>query len=62
MPEIDGFKITYVKGINLFKNIPIIFITAIYDKNEYKSKGYELGAIDYITENLSFQTFIFKLY
>lgn len=32
------------------KNIPIIFITGIYDKNEYQKKGYELGAVEYISK------------
>ena len=62
MPEIDGFEfITYVKGIESLKNIPIIFITAIYDKNEYKSKGYELGAIDYITKPIDSKLLYLKL-
>ena len=62
MPEIDGFEfITYVKGIESLKNIPIIFITAIYDKNEYKSKGYELGSIDYITKPIDSKLLYLKL-
>ena len=51
MPEVDGFEFAnYLKGIDKLRSIPIIFITAIYDNNEYKTKGYDLGAIDYITK------------
>ena len=51
MPEIDGFEFAeYLKGIDKTKDIPIIFITGIYDKDEYKTKGYEIGAVEYITK------------
>ncbi len=51
MPEIDGFEFAqYLKDIESTKNIPIIFITGIYDKDEYKSKGYGIGGIEYITK------------
>lgn len=51
MPEVDGFEFAnYLKGIDKLRSIPIIFITAIYDNNEYKTKGYDLSAIDYITK------------
>ena len=62
MPEIDGFEFAnYIKGIETLKNIPLIFLTAIYDKNEYKSKGYELGAIDYITKPIDSKLLYLKL-
>ena len=51
MPEIDGFEFAeYVKGLEKTKDIPIIFITGIYDKSEYQQKGFDLGAIEYITK------------
>ena len=51
MPEIDGFEfVDYLKNIERTKNIPVIFITGIYDKDEYKTKGYNLGAVEYITK------------
>jgi len=51
MPEIDGFQFAeYLKGVDKTKNIPIIFITGIYDKDEYKKHGYDLGAIEYISK------------
>ena len=51
MPEIDGFEfIEYLKNIDRTKNIPVIFITGIYDKDEYQTRGYNLGAVEYITK------------
>ncbi len=54
MPDVDGFEfIEYIKNIEKTKDIPTIFITGIYDKDEYKSKGYNLGAIEYITKPIN---------
>lgn len=51
MPDIDGFEFAeYLKGIDETKNIPIIFITGIYDNHEYKQRGYNIGAIEYISK------------
>ena len=51
MPEIDGFEfVEYLKNIERTKNIPVIFITGMYDKDEFKTKGYSLGAVEYITK------------
>ncbi|MCK5717925.1 MAG: hybrid sensor histidine kinase/response regulator, partial [Thiomargarita sp.] len=40
------------------KHIPIIFLTAAYKSEEFKKKGYELGAIDYLTKPIETYTFI----
>lgn len=51
MPDINGFEfVEYIKGIDRLKNIPIIFITAVYNNLEFQKKGYNIGAIDYITK------------
>lgn len=51
MPEIDGFQFAeYVKGVEKTKDIPIIFITGIYDKDEYQKRGFDLGAVEYISK------------
>lgn len=51
MPQVDGFQFAqYIKTLDETKNIPIIFITGIYDKDEYKKRGYNLGAIEYISK------------
>lgn len=51
MPDVDGFQfVDYIKGIEKTKDIPVIFITGIYDKDSYQKKGYDLGVIEYISK------------
>ncbi|MCP3899930.1 MAG: response regulator [Desulfobacteraceae bacterium] len=50
MPEIDGFTACSILKKNVkWCEIPIIFITALSDTID-KVKGFELGAVDYITK------------
>ncbi len=50
MPEVDGFAVCRTLKRNRFTaDIPIIFITAM-DAPEHKTKGFEMGAVDYITK------------
>ena len=51
MPEIDGFQFAkYLKKSDNNQNIPIIFITGIYDTDVYMKEAYSIGGIDYITK------------
>ena len=62
MPDIDGFEFAeYLKGIEKTRDIPVIFITGIYDTEEYQQKGYDLGAIEYITKPINNALFTSKL-
>lgn len=62
MPDIDGFEFAqYLKDIESTKDIPIIFITGIYDNDEYKSKGYDIGGIEYITKPIDNELLTSKL-
>ena len=62
MPDIDGFEFAqYLKELENTRDIPIVFITGIYDKDEYKNKGYDLGAVDYITKPIDDELFYSKL-
>ncbi len=50
MPEMDGFEVcTRLKADSGTAGIPIIFITAMTETGN-KTKGFELGAVDYITK------------
>ncbi|MCP4349710.1 MAG: response regulator [Desulfobacterales bacterium] len=50
MPEMDGYEVcTRLKTAPGTKDITIIFITAM-DEVEYKTRGFEVGAVDYITK------------
>ena len=50
MPEIDGFEVcARIKAEPRLKDVEIIFITALSDAR-YIAKGFESGAVDYITK------------
>jgi DNA-binding response OmpR family regulator len=52
MPGIDGFETCRrLKADPATEAIPIIFLTALAD-TEHKVKGFQLGAVDYITKPL----------
>ncbi|MCP4752890.1 MAG: response regulator [Proteobacteria bacterium] len=54
MPGMDGYKVCgRLKDDARTKNIPVIFITS-KSKDEDEAKGFELGAVDYITKPFSF--------
>ena len=62
MPDIDGFEFAqYLKDIESTKDIPVIFITGIYEKDEYKNKGYNIAGIEYITKPIDNKLLISKL-
>lgn len=53
MPEMDGYQVCQkLKNNELTSNIPIIFITAKKTIQD-EEKGFELGAVDYITKPIS---------
>lgn len=50
MPELDGFEVCRrLKASPETAGIPVIFITAL-DRPEDKTRGFEFGAVDYITK------------
>ena len=53
MPEMDGYAVCTRLKRNLHtKNIPVIFVTAM-DEVTDEARGFELGAVDYITKPIS---------
>ena len=51
MPGMDGFEVAEaLSGSSRTKDIPVIFLSAINKEKKYISKGYETGAVDYITK------------
>ena len=50
MPEMDGFEVCQVlKGNNLTKDIPVIFISCLKEIED-KTKAFKIGGDDYITK------------
>ncbi len=51
MPKMDGFEIaTILKSSKDTMEIPIIFLTAVFKEEEFINKGYNIGALDYLTK------------
>lgn len=51
MPQMDGYEAAErIKKIESCRDIPIVFITAIYKEEPLIKKGYAVGAIDYFTK------------
>lgn len=49
MPEMDGFETAeLMRSSEITRNIPIVFVTALYKEQKYIFKGYEIGAVDYL--------------
>lgn len=52
MPEMDGYAVlTQLRADPATRNIPVIFVTAM-DTLEDEQRGFDLGAVDYITKPL----------
>lgn len=51
MPEIDGFETAELMRSNpKTRHLPIIFVTAGMKELKYQFKGYDAGAVDYLTK------------
>ncbi len=54
MPLMDGFETAeLIRESDKLKDVPIIFLTANMNTNEYIFKGYQSGAVDYMIKPLS---------
>ncbi len=49
MPGMDGFETAFlIRQKKNLEHVPIIFVTAVSDNETHLSRGYSLGAVDYI--------------
>lgn len=49
MPDMDGFETAaMIRQRPSFERTPIIFITSFHDSDNHASRGYSIGAVDYI--------------
>lgn len=63
MPGMDGFEVAeLLKGNDITKDIPFIFITAISKESRYVHKGYELGADNYIFKPINAEDLLAKIH
>ncbi|MEM8522312.1 response regulator [Flavobacterium sp. PL12] len=62
MPGLDGFEVVRIlSGNKKTKDIPVIFLSAINIEKKYIFKGYETGAVDYITKPVDSDLLILKV-
>ena len=62
MPEMDGFELAgRIRNLNSRDLIPIIFLTAYFSDEIQMFKGYDHGAIDYLTKPVNKTIFISKV-
>ena len=51
MPGMDGFETAkIIQSRPKIQYIPIVFLTAAYKSEEFQQKGFEIGAVDYLTK------------
>ncbi|TAN80276.1 MAG: diguanylate cyclase [Gallionella sp.] len=61
MPGMDGFEVCRrLKADETTRHIPVIFASAVSDTAE-KVKGFELGAVDYVTKPLNTQEVLMRV-
>ena len=50
LPDLDGFEICRrLKSSKVTEDIPVVLLTAL-DRDEYRQRGHQCGAIDYLTK------------
>ena len=51
MEGMNGFELaTLIKQRKKTESIPIVFLTAMYTNEEFRKRGFEVGAVDYLTK------------
>lgn len=62
MPEMNGFETAkFLKSNSKTKDIPIIFLTAVFKSEEFIKNGFDVGGIDYLTKPVNKDIFLKKI-
>jgi len=62
MPDMDGFEVaSFLKSNKKTKEIPIVFLTAAFKSDEWMDKGFQTGAVDYLTKPIDENQFINRI-
>jgi signal transduction histidine kinase len=62
MPEMDGFELAeLMRGSERTRAIPLIFLTAASRETNYRFRGYEAGAVDFMFKPIDAQALISKV-
>ncbi|RYY54097.1 MAG: response regulator [Chitinophagaceae bacterium] len=62
MPGMDGFEVAEtISGHSKMRDVPIIFLSAVNLDKKFITRGYNSGAIDYITKPVDPDVFLLKV-
>jgi signal transduction histidine kinase/ActR/RegA family two-component response regulator len=62
MPGMDGFEVAEaITGLKKTKDIPIIFLSAVNTHKRFITKGFEAGAVEYLTKPVDPDILILKV-
>ncbi|BAP56591.1 PAS domain S-box [Thioploca ingrica] len=62
MPEMDGFETAQlIRSRKKTQHIPIVFLTAAYKSEQFKQKGFAVGAADYLTKPIDANQLISRI-
>lgn len=62
MPGMDGFEVAEAAtGLNRTKDIPIIFLSAVNTDKKFITRGFESGAVEYLTKPVDPDILILKV-
>ena len=51
MPEMDGYELAeLLRGAEATRGLPLIFLTAVHSDEQHVFRGYEAGAVDFLTK------------
>lgn len=63
MEDMDGFEIaSLIKQRKKTRDIPIVFLTASFTNEEFRRRGFEIGAVDYLTKPIDEYQLINRIY
>ncbi len=56
MPQMDGFETAkIIQSRPNTQHVPVVFLTAVYKSEQFMKKGFDLGAVDYLTKPIDFK-------
>jgi PAS domain S-box-containing protein len=62
MPVMDGYELAaLLRSDSRTRNIPIVFLSAVYSEEPYIFRGYESGAVDFITKPFNPEVLLSKV-
>ncbi len=62
MPDMDGFEVAEtIAGFSKVKHTPILFLSAVNKEKKFIEKGFESGAVDYLTKPVDPDILIMKV-